>query len=115
MAETQSKIEGNVEQAADRIRELNERIIEASKQAGEVTLGAHTTMLENFAGLPSISTSRLNGRAPAQPSPGAACATVSTRSRQAAHSQRPAVASAPSISCATSIRHISRLDSDGSR
>jgi hypothetical protein len=28
---------------------------------------------------------------------------------------RSAVASAPSISCATSIRHISTLDSDGSR
>ena len=51
MAETQSKAEGNVEQVADRIREFNERIIESSKQTGEVTLNAYAKMLQNIAEL----------------------------------------------------------------
>ena len=57
MAETQSKTEGNaetegnVEQVADRIREFNERIIESSKQTGEVTLNAYAKMLQNIAEL----------------------------------------------------------------
>jgi hypothetical protein len=38
VAETQSKTEGDFAQVADHIRELNERIIAASKQAGEATL-----------------------------------------------------------------------------
>src|ERR1700688_1890211 len=57
MAETQSKTEGNaetegnVEQVADRIREFNERIIESSKQTGEMTLSAYAKMLQNIAEL----------------------------------------------------------------
>jgi hypothetical protein len=51
MAETQGKTEGNVEQVVERIRELNERIIDSSKQAGEVTLGAYAKTLENIAEL----------------------------------------------------------------
>ena len=51
MAETQSKIEGDSEQVADRIRELNERIIASSKQAGEATLGAYAKMLQSIAEL----------------------------------------------------------------
>lgn len=51
MAETQSKTDGNVEQVADRIRELTERIIESSKQAGEVTLSAYAKTLESIAEL----------------------------------------------------------------
>jgi hypothetical protein len=51
MAEPQSKTEGKVEQVADRIRELNERIIDSSKQAGEATLSAYAKTLENIAEL----------------------------------------------------------------
>jgi hypothetical protein len=50
MAETKST-EGNVEQVADRIRELNERIIDSSKQAGEATLSAYAKMLGSIAEL----------------------------------------------------------------
>ena len=47
MAET----EGNVEQVVERIRKLNERIIDSSKQAGEETLNAYAKTLENIAEL----------------------------------------------------------------
>ena len=47
MAET----EGNVEQVVERIRKLNERIIDSSKQAGEDTLNAYAKTLENIAEL----------------------------------------------------------------
>ena len=46
--QSRSKTEGNVEQMADRIRELNERIIDSSKQAGEVTISAYARLLENI-------------------------------------------------------------------
>ena len=49
--QSRSKTEGNVEQMADRIRELNERIIDSSKQAGEVTISAYAKLLENIAEL----------------------------------------------------------------
>ena len=49
--QSRSKTEGNVEQMADRIRELNERIIDSSKQAGEVTISADAKLLENIAEL----------------------------------------------------------------
>ena len=49
--QSRSKTEGNVEQVADRIRELNERIIDSSKQAGEVTISAYAKLLENIAEL----------------------------------------------------------------
>jgi len=45
MPETQSNTEGDFEQIADHIRELNERIIASSKQVGEATLGAYAKML----------------------------------------------------------------------
>ncbi|HZL03896.1 MAG TPA: hypothetical protein VFE45_00500 [Coriobacteriia bacterium] len=51
MAETQGNTEGNLEQLVDHVRELNERIIDSSKQAGEVTLSAYTELLENIAEL----------------------------------------------------------------
>jgi DNA-binding ferritin-like protein len=51
MAETQSKTEGEFEQVADHIRELNERIIASSKQVGEATLGAYAKMLQSIAEL----------------------------------------------------------------
>jgi hypothetical protein len=51
MAETQSKTEGDFAQVADHIRELNERIIASSKQAGEATLGAYAKMLQSIAEL----------------------------------------------------------------
>jgi DNA-binding ferritin-like protein len=51
MAETHSKTEGNVEQVADRIRELTERIIDSSQQAGDATLSAYAKTLENIAEL----------------------------------------------------------------
>ena len=51
MADTGSKPDGNVEQIADRIRQLNEQIIASSMQAGEVTLGAYAKMLQSIAGL----------------------------------------------------------------
>ena len=48
MAETPSKTDGNLEQVADRIRELTERIIDSSQQAGEATLSAYAKTLENI-------------------------------------------------------------------
>jgi hypothetical protein len=51
MAETQSRTEGEFAQVADHIRELNERIIAASKQAGEATLGPYAKMLQSIAEL----------------------------------------------------------------
>ena len=48
MAETPSKTEGNLEQVTDRIRELTERIIDSSQQAGEATLSAYAKTLENI-------------------------------------------------------------------
>lgn len=45
MAETQSTTEGNIEQVADHIRKLNERIIDSSKQAGEATLSAYKLLV----------------------------------------------------------------------
>jgi hypothetical protein len=47
MPETQ----GDPEQLADHIRELNERIIAASKQTGEATLSAYAKMLQSIADL----------------------------------------------------------------
>ena len=51
MAETPNNPEGNVEQLTDRIRGLNERIIDLSKQAGEATLAAYARTLESIAQL----------------------------------------------------------------
>ena len=51
MAETQSTTEGNLDQLADRIRDLNEQIIKLGMQGGEATLGAYAKMLESVAGL----------------------------------------------------------------
>ena len=48
MAETPSKTDGNLEQVAERIRELTERIIDSSQQAGEATLSAYAKTLENI-------------------------------------------------------------------
>lgn len=45
------KTEGDAEQVADSVRELNEQIIESSKQAGETTLSAYAKMLQNIAEL----------------------------------------------------------------
>lgn len=43
--------EGNVEQLANRVRELNEQIIGLSMQAGEATLSAYARMLQTIAEL----------------------------------------------------------------
>ena len=51
MAETPSKPEGNLDQLAERIRGLNERIIDLSKQAGEATLAGYARTLESIAQL----------------------------------------------------------------
>ena len=55
MSETQSKTGVNVEEVADRIRELNERIIDSSKQAGEGALSAYAKALESIAELQEMS------------------------------------------------------------
>jgi hypothetical protein len=46
---TKSTANGNVEAAADRIREVNERIIESSKKAGNVYLDLYEKTLNSIA------------------------------------------------------------------